>query len=191
MKVIGINGSPRKNGNTSLMIRRVFAELEKEGIETELYQLGGQLVSGCRACRACFQRQDGQCAIKDDCINECIAKMAEAEGILLGSPTYFANCSTEMKALIDRAGYVGKANGDLYAGKVGATVSAVRRAGSLPTLDAMNRLLLGANMVVVGSSYWNLAIGREIGEVEGDEEGMRTMENLGKNMARVMKKLFG
>ncbi len=191
MKVIGINGSPRRDGNTSLMIRRVFAELENEGIETELYQLGGQLVAGCRACRACFERQDGTCIIDNDCINECIGKMAQAEGIVLGSPTYFGNCTTEMKALIDRGGYVGKANGDLYAGKVGAAVSAVRRAGSLPALDAMNRLLLSANMVVVGSSYWNLAIGREVGEVEGDEEGMQTMENLGKNMARVMKKLFG
>ncbi len=187
MKVVAFNGSPHEDGNTAIMIRRVFAELEKEGIETELVHVGGKPVRGCSACRRCFENQDGRCTIDDDCVNDCIAKMAGADGIILASPTYFANVTAEMKALIDRAGYVAKANGDMLQRKVGASISAVRRAGSLPALDAMNHLLLSAQMIVVGSSYWALAVGREPGEVEEDEEGMRTMEQLGRNMAWLLR----
>ena len=130
MKVVAFNGSPRKKGNTIALIRHVLAELEKKGIETEVVQLGGEKVRGCTACYKCFEKQNRQCVIKKDIINDCIAKMIEADGIILGSPTYFANVTTEMKALIDRAGLVAKANNDMLHRKVGAAVVAVRRAGA-------------------------------------------------------------
>lgn len=191
MKVVAINSSPREQGNTALMVQRVFAELQDAGIEAEMIHIGGRPVRGCMACRRCFENRDRRCVIEDDFVNDCLATIAQADGIILASPTYFANVTAEMKALIDRGGYVSKANGDMLKGKVGAAVSAVRRAGSVPALDAMYHLLLSAQMYVVGSSYWNLAIGRLPGEVEQDEEGMRTMEQLGKNMAWLLKKLHG
>jgi multimeric flavodoxin WrbA len=189
MKVVAFNGSPRPDGNTAIMIRRVFAELEREGIATELVQVGGQDIHGCRACYECFERQDGHCVFDDDVLNSCVDKMREAEGIILGSPTYYANVSSEMKALIDRAGLVNVANGRFLQRKVGAAVVAVRRAGAVSTFDALNHFFQSTHMIIPGSSYWNLAVGREIGEVEGDDEGMATMENLGKNMAWLLKKL--
>jgi multimeric flavodoxin WrbA len=189
MKVVGFNGSPRKDGNTAIMLRRVFAELEREGIATELVQVGGEHLHGCRACYACFKQQDGACAFSDDILNACVDKMRQADGIVLGSPTYYANVSAEMKALIDRAGLVNVANGRFLQRKVGAAVVAVRRAGAVNAFDALNHFFQGTHMIIPGSSYWNLAIGREAGEVEGDEEGMATMENLGKNMAWLLKKL--
>lgn len=191
MKVIGINGSPRKNGNTSILINRVFTELQKEGIETEMIQLGGQPVHGCMSCRKCFENKDKQCVIKNDRINECIAKMDQADGIILGTPTYFSNVTTEMKALIDRAGYVGLGNGAIFKRKIGAAVVAVRRAGSVFVFDAINHFFTINQMIIPGSCYWNLGIGREIGEVESDQEGMRTMDILGQNMAWLLKKIKG
>ncbi|NLJ35150.1 MAG: flavodoxin family protein [candidate division WS1 bacterium] len=191
LKVLAVHSSPRKEGNTAIMVKRVFAELNAEGIETEMLHIAGKPVRGCMACRRCYENRNGRCVIEDDFVNDCLAAMAKADGIILASPTYFGNVTTEMKALIDRGGYVSKANGDMLKGKVAAAVSAVRRAGSLPTLDAMNHLLLSAQMYVVGSSYWNLAIGRLPGEVEQDEEGMGTMAQLGKNMAWLLKKLHG
>lgn len=190
MKVIAFNGSPRADGNTALMIRRVFKELEKEGIETELYQLGGRKIRGCAACFGCFKNKDKRCAI-DDTANECIEKMLKADGIILGSPTYFADVSAEIKALIDRAGLVSRVNGDLLARKVGAAVVAVRRAGSIHVFDSINHFFLIGQMIVPGSIYWNMGIGREKGDVESDEEGMETMKKLGENMAWLLKKLQG
>jgi multimeric flavodoxin WrbA len=191
MKVIAINGSPRPDGNTSMLIQRVFAPLQAAGIETETYQLGGKLLHGCIACYACMKTQDGHCAIKGDAINECIEKMVAADGIILGSPTYFADVTTEMKAMIDRAGLVCRASGNLLRRKVGAAVVAVRRAGSIRAFDTMNHFLHINQMIVPGSSYWNLAVGRDKGEVENDEEGMRTMQVLGENMAWLLEKTAG
>ena len=122
-------------------------------------------------------------------INLCIEKMAEADGIIIGSPTYFADLTPETKALIDRAGFVAKANGDMFRRKVGAAVVAVRRAGSTDAFDAINKLFFIQEMIVPGSVYWNLAVGREPGAVSADEEGMNTMRVLGQNMAWLMKKL--
>jgi multimeric flavodoxin WrbA len=191
MNVVGINGSARKDGNTAILIRRVFAELEKEGIETELIQLAGKKIRGCTACMKCRENNDKRCSVNNDSFNKIFTKMLEADGIILGSPTYFADMTPEMKALIDRAGYVSKANGDLLKRKVGAAVSAVRRAGAIHTLDSINHLFLISQMIVPGSIYWNLGIGREKGEVEADMEGMQTMQVLGENMAWLLKKVNG
>ena len=189
MKVVAYNGSPRKNGNTSLLIKHVFAALEAEGVETELVQLGGQNLHGCRACYACFKRQDGRCVFDDDIFNEAFDRIREADGVILGSPTYFANVSAELKAFIDRAGLVNLSSGGFLRRKVGAAVVAVRRAGALPVFDGINHFFHLCQMIVPGASYWNLGIGREVGQVEDDEEGLRNMANLGENMAWLMKKL--
>src|SRR3989337_1357605 len=180
MKVVAFNGSARKDGDTAVFIRRVFKVLEEEGIETELLQLAGEPIRGCNACRTCFTTKNERCVIEDDKVNEYVQKMKEADGIILGSPTYFSMMTTEMKALIDRTGYVARANRHLFKRKVGAAVVAVRRAGGIPTFDAINHFFLISQMIVPGSSYWNIGFGNKKGEVEGDEEGMRTMDALGR-----------
>ena len=191
MRVVAFNGSPRKDGNTAALINHLFAELESGGIETELVQVGGQRIRGCTACFQCFENKDKRCAVDDDIVNECIAKMIEADGIILGSPTYFADLTPELKALIDRAGFVARANDDMFRRKVGAAVVAVRRAGAIHVFDSINHFFLIEQMIVPGSIYWNLGIGREKGEVEDDEEGLRTMETLGQNIAWLLEKLHG
>jgi multimeric flavodoxin WrbA len=191
MKVLAVNGSPRRGGNTSVLIDRVLAKLGEAGIETEVYELGGKDIHGCRACYACFKNKDGRCGVDDDVANEVIAKMAEADGIILASPTYFSDLTPEVKALIDRAGFVGMANGGMFRRKVGAAVVAVRRAGSIHVFDSINHFFLISQMVVPGSRYWNVGIGREKGEVAGDEEGMKIMDVLGENMAWLLGRLAG
>lgn len=189
MKVVAFNGSARKDGNTALLIRRVLQVLEAEGIETELIQLAEKHIRGCNACRTCFSTKNSRCVIEDDNVNAYIQKMIEADGIILGSSVYFSMMTPELKALIDRAGYVALANDDLFKRKVGAAVVAVRRAGGIPTFDAINHFFLISQMIIPASSYWNVGFGRAKGDVEGDEEGMQTMEDLGKNMAWLIKKL--
>ena len=189
MKVVAFNGSARKDGNTAILVRQVFAALEAEGIDTEMIQLAGKPIRGCTACGKCVKNQDKRCAVDNDVLNECVAKMLDADGIILASPTYFADVSAEMKALIDRAGYVARANSDMLRRKVGAAVVAVRRAGSIHAFDSMNHFFLIGQMIVCGSIYWNMGIGRKIGEVEQDEEGLETMTVLGRNMAWLLKKL--
>ncbi|HZL09344.1 MAG TPA: flavodoxin family protein [Prolixibacteraceae bacterium] len=189
MKVIGINGSPHRNGNTEIVIKSVFQELENEGIETEFIQLGGKLVHGCTACGKCREIKDGRCHIKNDVINDIIARMVEADGIILGSPVYFADITTEMKALIDVAGYVTRGNGHLLRRKVGAAVIVERRGGALHAFETINNFFLISQMIIPGSSYWNFALGAAPGDVLKDEEGIRIMHTLGENMAWLMKKL--
>lgn len=189
MKVVAFNGSARKDGNTAILVRQVFAELEAEGIETELVQLAGQTIRGCTACGQCFKNKNRRCVVTNDIINDCIEKMVRADGIILASPTYFADVTTEMKALIDRAGFVARANGDMLRRKVGAAVVAVRRAGSIHAFDTINHFFFIGQMIVPGSSYWNMGIGRAIGEVERDEEGLQTMRTLGQNMAWLLKRI--
>ena len=189
MKVIAFNGSARKDGNTAILLNTVMDEMKAAGIETELYQLSGKPIQGCIACMKCFENKNKRCAVEKDVVNECIQKMAEADGILLGSPTYFADVSASMKALIERAGMVGRANNDLYQRKVGAGVVAVRRAGAFHVLSSLNAFFLIGQMIIPGSSYWNLAHGRLPGEVTKDDEGMKTMKQLGQNMAWLMKQL--
>ncbi len=191
MKVIGFNGSARKDGNTALLVNHVLDELQKEGIETDLFQLSGKKIHGCMACYKCFQNKDRRCSVKNDILNECIEKMIEADGIILGSPTYFTDVSSEMKALIDRAGFVSKANDGMLKRKVGAGVVAVRRAGSIHAFDTLNHFFLISEMIIPGSSYWNMGFGLEKGEVEKDEEGILTMKVLGQNMAWLLKRIHG
>ena len=189
MKVVALNGSPRSDGNTFRLVTRVLGVLQDEGIETEVIQIGGRLIRGCTACYECFKNQDGRCILGQDTLNGCIEKMRQADGIILASPTYFADVTSEMKALIDRAGLVAKANGNFLKRKVGAAVIAVRRAGGIHAFDTINHFFLISEMIVPGSCYWNMGVGREKGEVEQDEEGIRTMKLLGENMAWLLKKL--
>jgi multimeric flavodoxin WrbA len=189
MKVVAFNGSARKDGNTAILIRRILKVLDDEGIATEFIQLAGQQIQGCSACGICKNTKNRQCKIVNDNVNLYIEKMAASEGIILGSPTYFSMMTSEMKALIDRAGYVARANDDMFKRKIGAAVVAVRRAGGIPTFDAINHFFLISQMIVPGSSYWNVGIGLEKGDVEKDEEGLKTMDNLGVNMAWLLKKI--
>ena len=189
MKVLGINCSPRKGGNTEILINEVFKALQKEGIKTEFFQLGGKTVAGCIACMKCRKKADGRCHQKNDVINECIEKMVKADAIIIGSPVYFADLSTEAKALIDVAGYALGFAGNQLKRKPGAAVIAVRRAGAIHAFDSLNHFFLINEMIIPGSSYWNIAIGREKGDVLKDEEGMKTMMVLGENMAWLLKKI--
>ena len=188
MKVVAFNGSPRKDGNTKLLLEAVCHELQKDGIETEIVSLAGKTLRGCRACYKCFDKKDGHCSIKTDVVNECIDKMVQADGILIGSPTYFADVTSETKALIDRAGFVAKANDNHLARKAAAAVVAVRRAGAIHAFDTINHLFTISEMIIVGSSYWNIGFGREPGEVSSDKEGLETMQRLGHNMAWLLKR---
>ncbi len=189
MKVVAINGSARKGGNTELLVKYVFEELEKEGIETELINLAGLHPHGCIACYQCFKKKNRRCIVDTDCINELIEKMDAADGIILASPTYFADLSSELKAVIDRTGMVSRANGDMYRRKVGAAVVARRRGGAIHVFDSINHFFTIGQMITVGASYWNIGVGREKGEVAGDEEGVATMRNLGQNMAWLLRKI--
>jgi len=186
MKVIGFNGSPRKGGNTAILINHVFREIEKEGIETELVQLSGEHIHGCIACYKCFENKDRRCAVKNDLANEYIEKMTNAQGIILGSPVYFNDVTPEMKALIDRAGFVSIANGGMYTNKVGGAVAAVRRSGAVYTADTMCHFLMIQEIFIVGRV---IGVGREKGEVKKDEEGLKLAEALGQRMAWLLKKL--
>jgi multimeric flavodoxin WrbA len=189
MKVVGFNGSARKDGNTAILINRVFDVLEKAGIETELIQMAGKRIKGCIACYKCKENKDGRCAVDNDVLNEYIEKMTHADGIILGSPTYFTDVTTEMKALIDRAGVVARANGDMFKHKVGAAVVAARRAGSIHAFDTINHLFLISQMIVPGSNYWNMGFGGAKGDVKKDEEGMLIMKTLGENVAWLLNKI--
>jgi multimeric flavodoxin WrbA len=189
MKVVAVNGSPRKKGNTSILINLVFEELEAEGIETELVQIGGRPIRGCLSCYKCFANKDCRCSNDKDELNEILAKLVEADGIILASPVYFSNMTPELKALIDRCGLVSSANGGLFKRKVGASLAVARRAGAVSTFDSINHFLLYNQMLVPGSCYWNVAIGLNPGDVEKDEEGMNIAKVLGQNMAWLMKKV--
>ena len=189
MKVVAFNGSARKDGNTTMLVNYVFEELHKHGIETELVQLAGKHPHGCIACYQCFERKNRRCAVDIDCINECIEKIEQADGIILASPTYFANMSTELKALIDRCGMTSRANGDMYKRKVGAAVVTHRRGGAVHAFDSINHFFTIGQMIIVGSNYWNFAVGREKGDVSSDDEGVDTMRVLGQNMAWLLNKI--
>lgn len=189
MKVFAISSSARKDGNTAILINLVLDELKKEKIETEFIQLAGQQIAGCRACYQCFKNKDRRCSVKKDMLNDIIEKMEAADGILLGSPTYFSDVSVNMRAIIERCGFVGRANDYLFKRKVGASVVAVRRAGAIPAFNSMNLFLHYMQMIMPGSSYWSIGIGREPGDVLKDEEGIGTMKTLGENMAWLLKKI--
>jgi multimeric flavodoxin WrbA len=192
MNVLGINCSPRKKGNTEILIREVFKALEENGIKTELFQIGGKSVNGCLACMKCREARDGKCHQKNEVINNCITKMIKADAIIIGSPVYFADLSSQAKALIDVAGYsIRSLTVNPLKRKPGAAVVAVARAGGIQAFNSINQFFLINEMIIPGSSYWNIGIGRSIGQVTEDKEGMRTMRVLGENMAWVLKRLNG
>jgi multimeric flavodoxin WrbA len=186
-KVVAFNGSPRKDGNTSILIRHILEELDNKGIETETLQLGGKKIRGCTACGKCFENRDRRCVFDDDMVNTCIEKMSSADGIILGSPVYFFDVTPEMKALIDRAGFVSFANGHLFKNKVGNATVAVRRAGASRTADSMLHFLLASEMIVSGLPA--IGIGRDVGDVLTDEEGIARAKSLGQTMAQLLNHL--
>jgi multimeric flavodoxin WrbA len=189
MKVIAFNGSPRKNGNTAAMLREVLRPVAAAGIETELIQVGGVLLHGCKACGACAESKDLKCAQRGDPVNEWIAKMIEADGILFGSPSYFSGLTPELKALIDRAGFVTVMNSRALARKVGAAVCVHRRAGGVNVMDQINHMMLMSRMIVPGSTYWNLGVGRLPGEAMNDAEALANMKDLGETIVWLLKRL--
>ncbi len=182
MKALAINGSPRKAGNTHLLLERALEPLAEAGWDTEIIQVGGQNIHGCRACGLCVKNQDDKCHSGSDVFNDIYARMAAADALILGSPTYFTDVSAEMKALIDRAGFVAMANGGAFAGKIGAAVVAVRRGGATHAFDTMNHLFQISQMVIPGSTYWNMGYGLQPGDVANDGEALRNMAHLGRSI---------
>ena len=187
MKVLAINSSARKDGNTAILINTVLEELNKAGIETEMIQLAGNVIEPCKACWACGGQ--GNCVHRNDSFREVFEKMKEADGILLGSPVYSANVSANMQALLERAAVVADMNQGLFTHKVGAAVAAVRRGGAMQAVDTMNHFFLNHEMIVVGSTYWNIGYGQMPGDVCNDEEGLANMRNLGQNMSYLLNAL--
>jgi len=186
--ILAINGSPRHKGNTAQMLNTVLGVCKEAGYETDLFQAGGRSVKGCLACSSCFTKHPGKC-VTDDWIGELYIKMKEADAIILGSPTYFSDLTPEIKAIIDRCGYLARSEDNPLSRKIGAAVSAVRRAGGVHTLDSMQHFFLISDMVVVGSTYWNMSIARVIGDYEKDSEGVETMTRLGENIVWLLKSL--
>ena len=189
MKVVAFNGSPSKDGNTALLLRKVLSPIARAGIDTELVQVGGQPVRGCTACYHCFKAKDKRCVIQTDSVNACIEKMIEADGIIMGSPSYFSGMTSELKALIDRAGLVAVANGRIFSRKVGAAVAVHRRGGAVNVVDAINHMFLMSRMIVPGSTYWNFGVGLNPGDVEKDVEATENMHDLGETIAWLIKSL--
>lgn len=188
MKVVAFNGSPKKEGNTYHALKIVMEELEKEGIETEIIQVGHKTIKGCIACNQCLRNRDERCAIKNDEVNDWIQVMKEADGIILASPVYFSAIAGTMKSFLDRAFYVSGMNGNLFRQKVGGSVVAVRRSGGVPTFNQLNNYLNYAEITMPNSNYWNVIHGARPGEVLQDEEGVQIMQVLGKNIAWALKK---
>jgi multimeric flavodoxin WrbA len=186
-KILAVNGSPRTDGNTAAMIKAVLNVCKKAGHDTEIYQAGGKPVRGCIACGACGKRT-GRC-VTDDWVNELYPKMVEADAIILGSSTYFSDLTPETKAVIDRTGYISRCDGMRFSRKIGAGITAVRRAGGIHTLDSINHFFLINDMIVPGSAYWNMSLARDKGEYEKDGEGVKTMERLGENIVWLLDRL--
>ncbi len=186
MKVVALNGSPNKKGNTYQAIKMVTDELEKEGIEAEIINVGSKVIRGCTACGRCMMKLNEKCVIQNDEVNEWIQKMKEADGIILGSPVHYSGVGGTMKSFLDRAFLVSSCNG-LLRQKVGAAVVAVRRSGGMPTFNELNHYITYSEMVVPTSNYWNVIHGMTPGEILKDEEGIQIMRVLGKNMAWLLK----
>jgi len=186
MKVVAFNGSPRPNGNTQQMIEKAFETLRDKGIECERVDIARNPLRGCTGCYGCT-KNGGRCVQNDD-LNDWFDMASQADAILIGSPTYFANVTAETKAFIDRVGFLARVTGALIR-KPLAGIVAVRRGGAVPTVDAINHMGLINQMLIVGSTYWNFGVGLEKGDVQNDEEGMKNMQNLGENLAWLLEKL--
>ncbi|MDR0786184.1 MAG: flavodoxin family protein [Treponema sp.] len=189
MKVLAINGSPRRGGNTETLLKTVLGVCVDAGFETELYQAGGREVHGCKGCNWCRENK-GRC-IQNDWINELYPKMKAADAVILGSPTYFFDLTPETKAVMDRTGYISRSDGFAFNRKVAAAVSAVRRAGGVATLDSIQHFFLINGMIIPGSSYLNVSLARETGDAAKDAEGLQTMKTLGENIVWLVKKIHG
>lgn len=189
MKVVAINGSPRKGGNTEILLTAALEPLKEAGIETKIIQVGGKNLHGCRGCWACRKLQNRKCAFKDDILNDLLEELFSADALIFGTPSYFADMTSEMKALIDRAGVVALANGKLFRHKVGAAVIAQRRGGGPAIQASIHHMMLMSEMIIPGSTYWNFGIGREKGEVLNDAEALENMRNLGENILMLIEKL--
>lgn len=188
MKVVAINGSPNEQGNTYHALKLVTEELERNGISTEIIHVGNKVIRGCLACGGCAKNKNEKCIINDE-VNDIIQKMKSADGIVIGSPVYYASIAGTMKSFLDRAFYVAGANGGLFRHKVGASVAAVRRSGEVATFDHLNHYFLISEMFLTPSNYWNVIHGRLPGEALKDEEGVQIMRVLGKNMAFLLKSI--
>ena len=186
MKAIGIVGSPRKNGNTEIITKHTLEAIEEEGIETELITLAGLNIQPCNACRVCTNEET--CPIDDD-VFPIYRKMKAADAIVVASPVYYGSATALIKALMERAGQIGRSQGRIGSGKVGGALVVARRAGKTFTFAQLTLWFQILGFFVPGSTYWNVAIGREKGEVEKDEEGLKTAWNFGKNIAFLVKKL--
>ena len=191
MKVVAFNGSPKPRGNTAQALEAVLSELRKEKIDTELVQLSEKKIYGCRGCRKCIEMKNRRCIRTDDDVNQLIEKMLEADGIIFGSPVYVSNVTSELKALIDRSCFVAKANNFMFKGKVGAPVVVATNAGTNFAYSAINLMFGISQMITIGSTHWNLALGKQPGDILKDEEGMKSLEVLGQNLAWLLKKLHG
>jgi multimeric flavodoxin WrbA len=189
MKVTAFNGSPRKTGNTMILLENVLKPIEESGIEVDIVQVGGESIRGCAACGRCRENKNRRCVINSDIVNDCIAKMDESNAIIFGSPSYFACMTSEMKALVDRSGYVSAANDRMFSRKIGAAVSAHRRGGAVNVVDSINHMFLISRMIIPGSTYWNFGVGREEGDVESDREAMNNMRDLGESIAWLINKI--
>lgn len=189
MKVLGVNGSVKHNGNTAVMLGWVMEELVAEGVETEVFDLAGKPIAGCIDCGRCFKSKDRRCGVTTDAMNDLIDKAVAADGLVIAAPTYFANVPANVKAVIERLGYVNIANGGMLKRKVGAAAIVARRGGAIDAFNAVNHLFLHAQMIVPGSSYWNMGYGWHGQEVKDDAEAERTMRTLGQNIAWLLGKI--
>jgi multimeric flavodoxin WrbA len=182
MNVLLINGSPHKNGCTFTALSEIAGELERQGIETRIFPIGTKAIRGCIACRKC--RETGYCACSDDPINECIDLMKKADGIIVGSPVYYASPNGALLALLDRVFYAGSS---AFAYKPAAAIVSCRRGGAASAFDALNKYFTISSMPVVSSQYWNEVHGNTPEEVRQDLEGLQVMRTLGRNMAWLLK----
>ena len=187
MKVIAINGSPKKEGNTYHALKMVGDELLASGIEYEILHIGHKLIHGCTACGKCAENKDEKCSLGADGLNQWIQMVKAADGIIIGSPVHYSGIGGTMKCFLDRLFYVSGSNGNLLRHKVAAAVVAVRRTGGSATLDGLYHYLTYAEMIVATSDYWNVIHGRTPNEVSQDGEGVQVMRVLGKNMAWLLK----
>lgn len=191
MKVLALNASPRKEGNTFLLLQHVLKPLKAAGHDTKLIQIGGKPLHGCRGCLACFKMKNGCCVFQDDIFNETASEARQADALIFGTPSYFSGMTAELKAFIDRLGLVSRANGFFLRHKIGAAVIAQRRAGADAIQADIHRMFLMSEMIIPGSTYWNMGFGQAPGEVNTDEEGLKNMENLGENIAWLLDKIYG
>lgn len=186
-KILAFNGSPHRNGNTSIALKEVIEVLNREGIDTELIQIGGVKITPCMGCRMCWETKNERCVIGGDIVNELIAKMKESDGFIIGSPVYTSNVTAEVKAFMDRTNFVAKANGNIFKGKIGAAVVVATKTGATFAYSAINFMFGISQMITVGSTYWNSAFGKQPGDVLNDVEGIESLHVLGSNIAELIK----